>query len=116
MQTVALWILEKNDARKAGMASQARVIRKKQNKIMEISIYSTIDFSKARNLLTERQRDVKAFNPILNLPTIFGFRDLILENNPTIYLDFVGFYQPKNWVKITSTICRVATHALRCYS
>ena len=38
---------------------------KNQNKIMEISIYSTIDFSKARNLLTERQKNVKAFNPIV---------------------------------------------------
>ena len=32
---------------------------------MEISTYSTIDFSKSRNLLTERQKNVKAFNPIV---------------------------------------------------
>lgn len=48
---------------------------------MEISIYSTIDFSKARNLLTERQKKVKAFNPIVPVGGCIS----LLELNPLQY-------------------------------
>jgi len=48
---------------------------------MEISIYSTIDFSKSRNLLTERQKNVKAFNPIVPKGGCIS----LLELNPKQY-------------------------------
>lgn len=48
---------------------------------MEISIYSTIDFSKSRNLLTERQKNVKAFNPIVPEGGCIS----LLELNPKQY-------------------------------
>ena len=48
---------------------------------MEISIYSTIDFSKSRNLLTERQKKIKAFNPIVPRGGCIS----LLELNPKQY-------------------------------
>ena len=48
---------------------------------MEISIYSTIDFSKARNLLTERQKNIKSFNPIVPEGGCIS----LLELNPLQY-------------------------------
>ena len=52
---------------------------------MEISIYSTIDFSKSRNLLTERQKNIKAFNPIVPEGGIIS----LLELNPHQYSSIV---------------------------
>ena len=66
---------------------------------MEISIYSTIDFSKARNLLTERQRDVKAFNPIVPQGGCIS----ILENNPQQYISILWVFINQKTGKITST-------------
>ena len=66
---------------------------------MEISIYSTIDFSKARNLLTERQRDVKAFNPIVPQGGCIS----ILENNPRQYISILWSFINQKTGKITST-------------
>ena len=66
---------------------------------MEISIYSTIDFSKARNLLTERQRDVKAFNPIVPLGGCIS----ILELNPRQYTSILWYFINQKTGKITST-------------
>ena len=66
---------------------------------MEISTYSTIDFSKARNLLTERQRDVKAFNPIVPQGGCIS----ILENNPLQYTSIVWSFINQKTGKITST-------------
>lgn len=48
---------------------------------MEISIHSTIDFSKSRNLLTERQKNIKAFNPIVPKGGCIS----LLELNPKQY-------------------------------
>ena len=66
---------------------------------MEISIYSTIDFSKARNLLTERQRDVKAFNPIVPQGGCIS----ILELNPRQYISILWYFINQKTGKITST-------------
>lgn len=52
---------------------------------MEISIYSTIDFSKSRNLLTERQKNIKAFNPIVPEGGVIS----LLELNPHQYSSIV---------------------------
>ena len=52
---------------------------------MEISIYSTIDFSKSRNLLTERQKNIKAFNPIVPEGGVIS----LLELNPKQYSSIV---------------------------
>lgn len=48
---------------------------------MEISVYSTIDFSKSRNLLTERQKNIRAFNPIVPEGGCIS----LLELNPKQY-------------------------------
>lgn len=48
---------------------------------MEISIHSTIDFSKSRNLFTERQKNIKAFNPIVPRGGCIS----LLELNPKQY-------------------------------
>lgn len=66
---------------------------------MEISIYSTIDFSKSRNLLTERQRDVKAFNPIVPQGGCIS----ILELNPLQYISITWVFINQKTGKITST-------------
>ena len=66
---------------------------------MEISIYSNIDFSKARNLLTERQRDEKAFNPIVPQGGCIS----ILENNPLQYTSIVWSFINQKTGKITTT-------------
>ena len=66
---------------------------------MEISIYSTIDFSQARNLLTERQRDVKAFNPIVPQGGCIS----ILELNPQQYISISWVFINQKTGKITST-------------
>ena len=66
---------------------------------MEISTYSTIDFSKARNLLTERQRDVKAFNPIVPQGGCIS----ILELNPLQYISITWVFINQKTGKITST-------------
>ena len=52
---------------------------------MEISIYSTIDFSKSRNLLTERQKNIKAFNPIVPEGGIISLQEL----NPHQYSSII---------------------------
>jgi len=70
-----------------------------QNKIMEISIYSTIDFSKARNLLTERQKNVKAFNPIVPEGGCIS----LLELNPKQYVSIGWAFINQKTGKITET-------------
>ena len=66
---------------------------------MEISIYSTIDFSKARNLLTERQKNVKAFNPIVPEGGCIS----LLELNPKQYDSIKWFFINEKTGKITET-------------
>ena len=66
---------------------------------MEISIYSTIDFSKARNLLTERQKNVKAFNPIVPEGGCIS----LLELNPKQYTSIKWFFINQKTGKITET-------------
>jgi hypothetical protein len=66
---------------------------------MEISIYSTIDFSKARNLLTERQKNVKAFNPIVPEGGCIS----LLELNPKQYTSIYWFFVNQKTGKITET-------------
>ena len=66
---------------------------------MEISIYSTIDFSKARNLLTERQKNVKAFNPIVPEGGCIS----LLELNPKQYTSIHWFFINQKTGKITET-------------
>jgi len=66
---------------------------------MEISIYSTIDFSKARNLLTERQKNVKAFNPIVPEGGCIS----LLEINPKQYISIRWFFINQKTGKITET-------------
>ena len=66
---------------------------------MEISIYSTIDFSKARNLLTERQKNVKAFNPIVPEGGCIS----LLELNPKQYISIHWFFINQKTGKITET-------------
>ena len=66
---------------------------------MEISIYSTIDFSKARNLLTERQKNVKAFNPIVPEGGCIS----LLELNPKQYDEIKWWFVNEKTGKITET-------------
>lgn len=66
---------------------------------MEISIYSTIDFSKSRNLLTERQKNIKAFNPIVPEGGCIS----LLELNPKQYSDIVWTLINEKTGKITET-------------
>ena len=66
---------------------------------MEISAYSTIDFSKARNLLTERQKNVKAFNPIVPEGGCIS----LLELNPKQYDSIKWFFINQKTGKITET-------------
>ena len=66
---------------------------------MEISIYSTIDFSKARNLLTERQKNVKAFNPIVPEGGCIS----LLELNPKQYTRIDWYFINQKTGKITET-------------
>ena len=66
---------------------------------MEISIYSTIDFSKSRNLLTERQKNVKAFNPIVPEGGCIS----LLELNPKQYDSIKWFFINQVTGKITET-------------
>ena len=66
---------------------------------MEISIYSTIDFSKARNLLTERQKNVKAFNPIVPEGGCIS----LLELNPKQYTSIYWYFVNQKTGKITET-------------
>ena len=66
---------------------------------MEISVYSTIDFSKARNLLTERQKNIKAFNPIVPEGGCIS----LLELNPKQYISIHWFFVNQKTGKITET-------------
>jgi hypothetical protein len=66
---------------------------------MEISIYSTIDFSKTRNLLTERHKNIKAFNPIVPKGGCIS----LLELNPKQYSDIVWTLINEKTGKITET-------------
>ena len=66
---------------------------------MEISTYSTIDFSKARNLLTERQKNVKAFNPIVPEGGCIS----LLELNPKQYTNIHWYFINQKTGKITET-------------
>jgi hypothetical protein len=66
---------------------------------MEISIYSTIDFSKARNLLTERQKNIKAFNPIVPVGGCISLQEL----NPLQYSDIAWSFINEKTGKITAT-------------
>lgn len=66
---------------------------------MEISIYSTIDFSKSRNLLTERQKNVKAFNPIVPEGGCIS----LLELNPKQYDEIKWWFVNQKTGKITTT-------------
>ena len=66
---------------------------------MEISIYSTIDFSKARNLLTERQKNIRAFNPIVPEGGCIS----LLELNPKQYISIHWFFVNQKTGKITPT-------------
>ena len=66
---------------------------------MEISTYSTIDFSKARNLLTERQKSIKAFNPIVPEGGCIS----LLELNPKQYTRIDWFFINEKTGKITET-------------
>ena len=66
---------------------------------MEISIYSTIDFSKSRNLLTERQKSIKAFNPIVPEGGCIS----LLELNPKQYDNIKWFFVNQKTGKITET-------------
>ncbi len=66
---------------------------------MEISIYSTIDFSKSRNLLTERQKSIKAFNPIVPEGGCIS----LLELNPKQYDEIKWWLVNEKTGKITET-------------
>jgi hypothetical protein len=66
---------------------------------MEISIYSTIDFSKSRNLLTERQKNIKAFNPIVPEGGCIS----LLELNPKQYTTIIWTLINEKTGKITET-------------
>lgn len=66
---------------------------------MEISIYSTIDFSKARNLLTERQKNIRAFNPIVPEGGCIS----LLELNPKQYISIHWFFVNQKTGKVTPT-------------
>jgi leucyl-tRNA synthetase len=66
---------------------------------MEISIYSTIDFSKSRNLLTERQKNIKAFNPIVPRGGCIS----LLELNPKQYSDIKWTLINEKTGKVTKT-------------
>lgn len=66
---------------------------------MEISIYSTIDFSKSRNLLTERQKNVKAFNPIVPEGGCIS----LLELNPKQYSNIKWTLINEKTGKVTET-------------
>jgi len=66
---------------------------------MEISTYSTIDFSKARNLLTERQKNIKAFNPIVPVGGCIS----LMELNPLQYTSIVWTLINEKTGKITTT-------------
>ena len=66
---------------------------------MEISIYSTIDFSKSRNLLTEKQKNIKAFNPIVPEGGCIS----LLEINPKQYTSIYWFFVNQKTGKITET-------------
>ena len=66
---------------------------------MEISRYSTIDFSKSRNLFTERQKDIKAFNPIVPVGGCIS----LLELNPLQYTSIVWTFINVKTGKRTST-------------
>jgi len=66
---------------------------------MEISIYSTIDFSKSRNLLTERQKNIKAFNPIVPVGGCIS----LLELNPLQYDSIVWTFINEKTGKVTTT-------------
>ena len=66
---------------------------------MEISIYSTIDFSKARNLLTERQKNIRAFNPIVPEGGCIS----LLELNPKQYDSIKWLFINQVTGKITPT-------------
>jgi len=72
---------------------------KNQNKIMEISIYSTIDFSKSRNLLTERQKNIRAFNPIVPEGGCIS----LLEINPKQYTNIEWTLINEKTGKVTET-------------
>jgi hypothetical protein len=66
---------------------------------MEISIYSTIDFSKSRNLLTERQKNIKAFNPIVPRGGCIS----LLELNPKQYSNIKWTLINEKTGKVTET-------------
>lgn len=66
---------------------------------MEISIHSTIDFSKSRNLLTERQKNIKAFNPIVPKGGCIS----LLELNPKQYSNIKWTLINEKTGKITKT-------------
>lgn len=66
---------------------------------MEISIYSTIDFSKSRNLLTERQKNIKAFNPIVPKGGCIS----LLELNPKQYSNIKWTLINEKTGKVTET-------------
>lgn len=66
---------------------------------MEISIYSTIDFSKSRNLLTERQKNIKAFNPIVPEGGCIS----LLELNPKQYTSIAWTLINEKTGKVTET-------------
>jgi len=66
---------------------------------MEISIYSTIDFSKSRNLLTERQKSIRAFNPIVPEGGCIS----LLELNPKQYDEIKWWFVNEKTGKITET-------------
>lgn len=64
---------------------------------MKISKYSTIDFTKARNLHTENQKKVKAFNPIVPKGGVIS----IMEINPKNYQTIEWFFINEKTGKIT---------------
>lgn len=66
---------------------------------MEISIYSTIDFSKARNLLTERQKKIKTFNPIVPVGGCIS----LMEINPKQYVTIEWFFINEKTGKVIAT-------------
>jgi hypothetical protein len=64
---------------------------------MKISRYSTIDFTKARNLHTENQKKIKAFNPIVPKGGVIS----IMEINPKNYQTIEWFFVNEKTGKIT---------------
>jgi len=64
---------------------------------MEISKYSTIDFTKARNLLSENEKKIKAFNPIVPEGGCIS----IMEINPKNYQTIEWFFINEKTGKIT---------------